>query len=247
MATIVCGVYLIRCLANGCVYVGQAVNCRARFNHHKHQLRKNKHGNPRLQNAWIFYGEAAFDFTVTEECDVGLLDSREQHYLDTIKAAGGEVFNCGAVAPCPNRGRKLQPLSTEHKNKISAALLGHKRSPEERKIIAERSSGRVVSEETREKQRAAKLGKKQSLEHAALAAAARVGKPHKTSETARRNLIERNKSMDFTPEIRAKMRQAMLGRTHTAEAKAKCAEAAKRYWANKNLEVTSWLPLSSAV
>jgi hypothetical protein len=42
--------------------------------------------------------------------------------------------------------------------------------------------------------------------------------------------------MVFTPEIREKMRQAMLGRTHDAAAKTKCSEAAKAYWARIKLE-----------
>ena len=231
MLPVVCGVYLIRCLANGCVYVGQAKNCRVRFNQHRHHLRKNKHGNPRLQHAWNAHGEGAFEFVVLEECIVCELDAREQHNLDAIKSSGGAVFNCGTVAPCPNRGRKLKPLSAEHKEKIRNSLFGYKRSDEERKIIGERARGRVASQETREKQRAAKLDKKLKPEHAAKAAAARVGKPHKTNEAARQRLIERNKLMVFTPEIRAKMRQAMLGRTHDAAARAKCSEAAKAYWA----------------
>jgi group I intron endonuclease len=237
MLSVVCGVYLIRCLANGCVYVGQAKNCRVRFNHHKHHLRKNKHGNPRLQHAWNAHGEDAFEFVIIEACDVCELDEREQYNLDVIKSSGGSVFNCGAVAPCPNRGRKLKPLPPEHKEKIRNSLLGHKRSDEERKLIAERSRGRVASEETREKQRAAKVGKKQKPEHAAKAAAARVGKPRKVNEDTRQRLVERNKAMVFTPEIRAKMRKAMLGRTHNAATKAKCSEAAKAYWAKIKLEV----------
>ena len=214
------------------------MNCRVRFNHHKHHLRKNKHGNPRLQHAWNAYGETAFEFVVSEECAVDLLDSREQHHLDSIKVTGVAVFNCGVVAPCPNRGRKLAPLPAEHKEKISRSLLGHKRSPEERKMISERSKGRIASQETREKQRIAKLGKKQTPEHAAKAAAARVGKPRKISEAARQRLIERNKTMKHTPETLEKMRLASLSRTLSPEARAKCSAAAKQYWANKKFEVT---------
>lgn len=239
MLPVTCGIYVIRCVPNGCVYVGQAMNCRVRFNHHKHHLRKNKHGNPRLQNAWNAHGEAAFEFVVLEECAVDLLDLREQHHLDAVKATDVDVFNCGVVAPCPNRGRKLAPLPAEHRKKISKSLLGHKRSPEERKIISERSKGRVTSQETREKQRIAKLGKKLKPEHAAKAAAARVGKPHKVNEAARQRILERNRTMKHTPEALEKMRQAALGRTLTPEARAKCSAAAKQYWANKKLELSA--------
>lgn len=222
---------MIRCDLNGCVYVGQSVNCRVRFNGHKHHLRKNKHTNLHLQHAWNVYGEETFEFAVIEECAVCDLDSREQYHLDVYRSSGVRVFNCGAVAPCPNRGRKLKPLTQEHKEKIRAALLGHKRSEAERQLISERFKGKVVSQEAREKMRAAKIGKKQTPENIAKAAAARVGKPHKTNEHARQRLIERNKSRVYTPEIREKMRQSALGRKHDAAAKAKCSAAAKVYWA----------------
>jgi len=236
MLPVVCGIYLIRCLANGCVYVGQAKNCRVRFNHHKHHLRKNRHGNPRLQHAWNAYGEGAFEFVISEECGICELDAREQYNLDAVKSSGVSVFNCGVIAPCPNRGRKLKPLSLEHKDKIRKSLIGHKRSDDERKLISERNKGRCVSEATRAKQRAAKLGKKQTLEHAAKAAAARVAKPRKTSESARQQLIERNKARVYTPEIRAKMSRASRGRAHDEATRAKCSAAAKAYWAQIKLE-----------
>jgi hypothetical protein len=188
-------------------------------------LRKNKHSNPRLQNAWSAYGETAFEFVVT----------REQYHLDLLRTSV-EVFNAGDSAECPNRGRVFGPLS-EHAKKIkSEALKGRERSEEHCRNLSVSQRGRVTSPETREKQRAAKLGKKQKPEHVAKSAAARIGKPHKLNEAARQRLLERNRTMKHTPESLEKMRQAALGRTLTPEARAKCSAAAKQYWANKKLE-----------
>lgn len=234
----VCGVYVIRCVPNGCVYVGQAANCRVRFNGHRHSLRKNKHRNPRLQNAWNFYGEAAFEFFVLEPCAPEKLTGREQHHLDLMRAAGA-VFNAGAAADCPARGRTFGPRSDAAKKAVSAALKGRARSEEHCQNISLSQRGRVASPETRAKQRAAKLGRALSPEHRANLSAARQGKPHPVSESARQQLIERNKHRTHAPEVLEKMRQASLGRTHTPEAKAKCAEASKRYWARKKLEVSA--------
>ena len=235
MLPIICGIYLIRCIPNGCVYVGQAVNCRVRFNGHRHHLRKNKHGNPRLQNAWNAYGETAFEFVVIEECCVADLTSREQHHLDFLRSSA-EVFNAGDSADCPNRGRVFGPLNEDAKRIKSEALKGRERSEEHRKNLSLSQRERVTSPETRKKQRIAKLGKKQKPEHAAKAAAARIGKPHKVNEAARQRLLERNRTMKHTPEALEKMRQAALGRTLTPEARAKCSAAAKQYWASKKLE-----------
>ena len=235
MLPVICGIYVIRCLPNGAVYVGQAVNCRVRFNGHRHHLRKNKHGNPRLQNAWNAHGESAFEFFVAEECSAAELTCREQHYLDHYRSTT-DVFNAGLAADCPARGRKLGPQSAAVRQAKSEALKGRVRSEEHCKNISLAQRGRTASEETRKKQREAKLGRKLTDEHRAKLSEARKGKPHPINEAARQRLVERNRTMKRTPEAIEKMRQASLGRTLTPEARAKCSAAAKRYWATKKLE-----------
>lgn len=235
MLPVISGIYAIRCLANGCVYVGQAANCRTRFNGHKHHLRRNKHGNPRLQNAWNAHGEAAFEFVVLEACDVSELTRREQFHLDFFRGCGA-VFNAGLAADCPARGRKFGPQSEAVKKARSDALKGRPRSEEHRRNLSTSLRGRVTSEEVKAKQRAAKVGRKLSSEHRAKLSAAKLGKPHPVNENARRRLLERNSAMKHTPAALEKMRLASLGRTHTPETRAKCAAAAKRYWADKRQE-----------
>jgi group I intron endonuclease len=230
----VCGIYCIERTGDHAVYIGQSVGCRSRINHHKHHLRKGKHGNSRLQRAYNKYGEEMFAFRVLEACDQSKLDEREQFYLDKAKVSGVAVFNMGDVAACPNRGRKLSPLSDEHKMKISKAVKGYKKSPEECLAIAERTRGRKATEETKEKQRQAKLGRKLTDEHRASLSQARKGKPHPINEAARQRLIERNKTMVYTPEIIEKLRMASLGRKLSDEAKEKCRQASLNYWRTKS-------------
>lgn len=47
-------------------YIGQTVDYNRRRATHVNRLRRNVHDNPKLQNAWIKYGEPAFEFTVWE-------------------------------------------------------------------------------------------------------------------------------------------------------------------------------------
>jgi group I intron endonuclease len=236
MLPTITGIYAIRRKSDGAVYIGQAKNCRVRFNGHKHKLRKNAHGNPRLQNAWNHYGSDAFEFVILESCVDTELTAREQAHIDNARASGVVVFNCGTAADCPNRGRVLKPLSDEHKRKIADALRGKTKSAIECEMIGKRSRGRKASPETRAKQRAAKLGRKQTPEHIAKAANARVGRPHPVNADARSQLIARNKARVFTDETRNKMRAASLGRAHSETIKERCRQAAIAYWAARKQE-----------
>lgn len=81
------GIYQIRCAPTGKIYVGSAVNMRARWQQHRSQLRKGTHVNAYLQNAWDRYGEANFEFSVLERTPRAELLRREQHWIDTTRAA----------------------------------------------------------------------------------------------------------------------------------------------------------------
>jgi hypothetical protein len=77
----------------GTPYVGQAMSkpmakkhkmgIGTRLRDHRYKLRKNIHGNPKLQNAWNSYGEDSFVYVLVERVDdINLLTEREQHWLD---------------------------------------------------------------------------------------------------------------------------------------------------------------------
>jgi hypothetical protein len=54
------GIYAIRCLANGKVYVGSSAGIDARWSEHRYDLNAGRHHSPHLQNAWVKYGAAGF-------------------------------------------------------------------------------------------------------------------------------------------------------------------------------------------
>jgi group I intron endonuclease len=85
------GVYMIRCTANGKVYVGSTYDCVRRESQHRSNLNKGKHYSRHLQNAWNKYGADAFVWSVLEYVPLDgltkaeakpLLLGREQHYID---------------------------------------------------------------------------------------------------------------------------------------------------------------------
>lgn len=77
------GVYQIMNRQNYHMYVGSTVNFNSRWNDHKKLLRKGKHSNIHLQNAWNKYGESSFDFSIIEYVDRDWT-AREQYYTDLL-------------------------------------------------------------------------------------------------------------------------------------------------------------------
>ncbi len=63
------GVYQIRCVPTGKIYIGSAVDLKARWDGHRRRLRRGVHHNAHLQYAWDKYGEASFEFSVLEYAD----------------------------------------------------------------------------------------------------------------------------------------------------------------------------------
>lgn len=115
-----CGVYEIRNVLNGMVYIGSSKVIEARFWRHKWSLRRGTHHNQHLQRSWAKHGEMSFAFHVVETCTP---DSRweceEAHFQ---KYAIDQRYNSTTVS----RGgtRVGQVNSPEHRKKISDARKG---------------------------------------------------------------------------------------------------------------------------
>src|SRR5688500_12196815 len=76
------GIYAIRNLVTGKVYVGSAQNIRRRHGEHQRMLRRGAHENPLLQKAWNKHGTDALAFKVMLICDQNDLIFFEQRALD---------------------------------------------------------------------------------------------------------------------------------------------------------------------
>jgi len=96
------GVYRIRCLPTGKIYVGSAVDLYERWYEHRRNLRRGNHINAHLQAAWNKYGEENFEFSVLEFVEASALRQVEQTWIDQSGCTNGNIgFNIATVVGSP--------------------------------------------------------------------------------------------------------------------------------------------------
>ncbi|HCT86128.1 MAG TPA: hypothetical protein DF296_13135 [Candidatus Margulisbacteria bacterium] len=123
------------------IYIGSGVDIRRRWNDHKNKLRKNKHGNSKLQNHYNKYGESDLQFSVLLGCEKENLIVNEQFFFDTYPIYFNECLKANSPF-----GRRM---SKESKEKISKANKGHrgiwgyKHTEEARLRIGKFQKGRI--------------------------------------------------------------------------------------------------------
>lgn len=155
------GIYLITCTANGRVYVGSSYNIRRRWIEHRRDLRGNYHPNRHLQRAWNKYGEPAFTCVELEACERNDLLAREQAWIDELRPFRHRGFNIAIDARASGTGLSASP---ETRAKLSAAMLGKKKSSEHCAAISAGRKGVIFSPETRAKIGATSRGRKRPSE-----------------------------------------------------------------------------------
>lgn len=214
------GIYLIRHVASGRVYVGSAVSLRNRHRTHAQALDTGKHDNRYLQAAWKRYGASAFVFEVIEIVEnLDDLLPREQHHIDALgahRSAGG--FNLAPKAGSV-RGIKLSP---EAKAKIAAARRGTLASVEARAALSAAQQALWSETGHRSKMlaaRAERRGVKHSPEHCEKMSRALKGKKRTPEQCERIRQSQRGKTL--SAEHRAKVGAAGRGRVFSAESLAK--------------------------
>jgi len=225
------GVYLIRNLHTGAVYVGSSSHSIARrWREHRSCLIGGRHCNPRLQNAWNKYGADMFAWEVLEHAEGrDAVLACEQRWIDHYW--GGRMgVNCYNMLPTAGStaGRIISPetrakmraaarervASPETRAKMSAASRGHVKSPETRAKL----SARIVSPETRAKLSAATSAANRvriiSPETRAKHRAAGRGRV-KSPET-----LAKLRARTASPETRAKLRAVQRERRRKLQEKA---------------------------
>lgn len=80
------GVYAIKNLLNGKMYIGSTRDFKTRWANHRRLLRRGKHHSPYLQNAYNKIGEKHFVFIMIEACECvhDTLVFLEQKYIDEL-------------------------------------------------------------------------------------------------------------------------------------------------------------------
>lgn len=133
------GIYLIINKVNGKYYVGCSGNVKRRVYEHFYYLKKGIHTNPKLQNAYNYYGESSFESVMFECLDENIesLLKREQLFLKGCETHPTTNYNCRYISTGGNTPdltviEKLsQPrgsLKDSTKEKLKVKFLG-KRNP----------------------------------------------------------------------------------------------------------------------
>ena len=79
-----CGIYQIRNLVDNKIYIGSSKSLYQRLRRHLNNLRKNKHDNQHLQNAFNKYGESSFIFEIVEFCNLSEQYEVEQYWINNF-------------------------------------------------------------------------------------------------------------------------------------------------------------------
>jgi group I intron endonuclease len=162
------GIYQIRNLVNGKLYIGSTGGLGERWNTHLRLLRRDNHHSWKLQKDFNVYGESLFEFNpliICKEVDLAFFEQRALEIFDVV-ATG---YNISSDTEAPMRGRKH---SAESKEKISKAGMGNQYAKGSKS-----RTGQSNSEEHRKKLSTSHMGKKRDSESIKKSADALRGKP----------------------------------------------------------------------
>jgi group I intron endonuclease len=96
------GIYQLRCLPTGKVYVGKATNLGRRWSFHRRHLNQGRHYDPHLQAAWDLFGEESFEFSVVALVQPADLLNREQVWTEATGCTERQKgFNLLEIAGAP--------------------------------------------------------------------------------------------------------------------------------------------------
>ena len=134
------GIYMIKCLINGKVYIGKSNDVKRRWREHKSRLKRNNHENEKLQYDWNKYGEDNFEFKLIENYDneeFGI--ELEKKYINEYKSYD---LNFGYNMTLGKGENGWEILTEETKKKLSEARKGIIFSEEHKKKIGESRKGK---------------------------------------------------------------------------------------------------------
>lgn len=213
-------IYLITCLENGKLYVGQynKPNPKGRYTRH---WAPNQRDTCVLHRAMWKHGKNAFKLETLCIVPHESLGNMEAYYAEELRTytwdtneetgfpGGYNMIECGGFT---RTGIKHSPETIA---KCTAASTGRKHSEETRAKIGASQKGKKISPEAIEKQRQSLIGFKHSDETRAKMSAS--GKGKKRSDEARSNMSAAQKGKKFSDEARANMSIARKGIKLTPE------------------------------
>lgn len=198
-------------------YVGKGVGDRARdfwqrSEHHKRIIRKHGEANIRVMAYAVVDERHAY--------------AAERHLILAMRRAGLKLANVDDGG----NGRIGFVMTPEHREKLSAAGMGHAVRETTRQKISEAGKGRTATEATKAKLRAKKL----SDEHKAALIAAITGRP--VSEESRAKARAKMQGRKLTEEHRKKLSESHRGKKHDPSTREARSAALKAAWARRKAE-----------
>lgn len=190
------GVYAVKLIDDGRIYIGQSVNIDNRLRNHLSSLRHEHHHNKYLQNAFNKYGENSFSFSIIEMVPVKDLDDREKYWISELSSDN------------PFFGFNL--VSGGNSNKTTPQIVRIK--------ISNGLRGRILTYDTRKKISDSRLGMKFSDSHKAAIRKSKTGVNNpgygkKRTEKTRLLMSIAQKGKVLSAEHRANISKAMKGRS----------------------------------
>ena len=244
------GIYQIKSKQNNRVYVGSSKNIRTRWRDHRSALRKNRHGNQPLQNAWNKYGEESFQLEILEivEGEREILWEREKYWLD-IQTKMVNVYNVAEQIGGGNLGpeviQKIRQSSIQYWQTHDGYWKGRKRTEEN---IQKSRKGLLLYYETHDVWNKGKKLGPQTEEHKRKNSEANMGRiiPEETRRKTSATLM----GHPVSDETRQKLSIALSGENHpnygkhrSKETCAKIGDAnASQYPAFYNTKTKQFIP-----
>lgn len=219
------GIYRIRNKINDKSYIGQGVIISNRRQSHFGSLKRGKHKNNHLQNAYNKYGKSNFEWIPLFECSIESLDYLETFYI-RIFHANDPKYGYNMDSGGNSKGKRM---TEETKKKMSLARIGIKLSDETKRRLSEALKGKKFSEQHKQNISKEKIGEKNPFygkEHSSETKEkiSKIGKGRKISEQHRLNIIK-SKMGEKNPfygkkhslETKEKISKAGIGRTFSKE------------------------------
>jgi len=209
------GVYKLVNPKNKRTYIGSAKEFKSRWAEHERKLLADRHENSFLQNDFNKCN-TAFEFYILEVVDDEHRLIAEQKYLDQYYDYQEQCYNIRQSVT--NQGKTFSHTPEETRAKKSANSKGKPRPAHVLEALRQACIGRKISDETRAKQREAKLGKKLTPEHRL---------------KALKTLKPRHKGFRLSNETRKKISKSKIGKVQSEETKKKISEANKKRWSDR--------------